>query len=218
MPHEPAPPSPPPELAIAPAPRVATGPPPPPRIVTLDLFMPDVVYVLPSDLRKAPRVILRGKVKALKVISLDNGQVLDASGLTAETVSVSGRVGNGSVLKVNAPGGIVNINEGISGKSSVEINAPGGEVRFTRETRPGRPGSEIDGGSTVTITARRVDLRGDVNGIETRVTVNLTDDGWLWAEAVRGIATVEYRTANSPGKPSASAGIVTPTATFRQIK
>jgi hypothetical protein len=183
--------------------------------VTIDLNEPDLAYTLSSDLRKARWVILRGRVKTLKVIGLDNGQVLDASGLEATAVSVSGRVDNGSVLKVNAPGGTVSVSAGVSGGSTVEITAAGGEVNFPQETRPTRAGSQIDGGSSVAITARRVNLRGDVTGDHTRVTVTLTDGGWLWAEAVRGTAVVRYRAADGQAKPNASAGTVEPTATFK---
>jgi hypothetical protein len=214
MPHEPAPS---PEPVVAPAPRAAAEALPPQRIVTLDLNEPDLTYVLSSDLRRARWVVLRGRVKALKVTGLDNGQVLDASGLVAGSVTVSGRVDNRSVLKLNAPGGTVGVAGAVSGGSSVEITAPGGEVHFSHETRPNRVGSQIDGGSRVTITARRVELRGDVDGAETRVTVNLTDGGRLWAEAVRGGATVEYRAADGRGKAAASAGFVAPTATFNRL-
>jgi hypothetical protein len=211
-PHEPAPPSPP-EREVAPAPRAAAETPLPSRVI-IELNDPDLSYALPSTLRKAPWVVLRGKVKSLKVNGLNSGQVLDASGLEAASVTVSGRIDHRATLKVNAPGGTVSVTAAVSGRSTVAITAPGGTVQFP--SKPNRAGSQIDGGSTVAITARRVDLRGDVDGAGTRVTVTLTGDGWLWAAAVRGAAAVEYRTANGQGKPGASAGTVAPTATFRQ--
>ena len=152
----------------------------------------------------------------LRVNGLEEGAVLDASGLEAGSVYVSGAVAGGSVLKINCPDGVVHFPAAVGGKSLVEINAPGGQVRFVFPTAPNRPGSLIDGGAAVTILARTVDLRGDVDGADTKVTVTLTRNGSLRVAAVRGTAAVEYKAEDE--KARATAEIVAPTATFKKIE
>ena len=92
---------------------------------------------------------------------------------------------------------------------------PGSSVRFVYPTTPEKPGSLIGGGASVEITARTVDLRGDVTGAGTRVKITLTRNGSIKAAAVKGSAVVEYRT-NDPKAP-ALAAIVVPTATFKKV-
>lgn len=218
MPHEPTPrtepepepgPPPPEPKAVAPAPL-------PGEVITIEVNQPEAKYSIPFTMRNGERVVLKGKVKHFRVPTLDGGASLDASGLEAEEVNISGKVGGRATLKVNAPNGIVHVYSNVGEKSSVEITAPNGEVKFTTTTTPNRPGSAIDGGSRVVITGKFVDLRGDVNGIETRVTVNLPVNGSLRVAAVRGIATVEYQMPAGKGTPDVTVGEVSPTATFKK--
>jgi hypothetical protein len=210
MPHEPSPrtadsnPEPTPD-----PPKVPKVTPPPERAVVVPLDDPAAVHTVPS-LKKGERLVLRGKVKTLRIEGLDAGAILDASALQVQNVFVSGKIDSRSTLKVNAPDGVVLVAGAINGQSAVEIHAPGGEVKFSRS------GNAIDGGSTVTVAGRNVELRGDVNGIETKVTVNIPGTGSLKVAAVRGIARVEYRVAGE-GTPEVVAGVVSPTATFQKI-
>jgi hypothetical protein len=210
MPHEPSP------RTIEPRPEPTPDPPPvpkalplPERAVIVPLDDPAAVHTVPS-LKKGERLVLRGKVKTLRIEGLDGGAILDASALQVQSVFVGGTIDGRSSLKVNAPNGVVLVAATVGGKSAIEIHAPGGEVKFSRG------GNTIDGGSTITITGRNVHLRGDVNGIETKVTVNIPGTGSLTVAAVRGIARVEYRVAGE-GVPEVVAGAVSPTATFQKI-
>jgi len=223
MPREARPPEPvsdpPAEPKAAPKPQPKPEPkvaPPPARAVVIDLNQPDATYTLPA--KHNEHIVLRGQVRMLRVSGLDAGAIVDATGLDAGSVYVTGKIDGGSVLKVKCPDGVVQVPAAVTGKSRVEIDAPGGGVRFTGVTAPNRPGSLIDGGSTVAITARTVDLRGDVDGAGTKVTVTLTRHGSLKVAAVRGAAAVEYRAEDPKAPPpTATAGAVDPGATFKKI-
>ena len=182
-----------------------------------ELDEPDSAYTVEAPTMPGEHIVLRGKVRMLRVNGLDGGALLDASALEAGSIYVGGKIDGRSVLKLSAVNGVIAIPASVSGKSRVEINAPGSEVRFPFPTTTDRPGSLIDGGSTVTITARTVDLRGDVDGVGTRVAVTLTRNGSLKVAAVRGTAAVEYKSADAKAPaPTASAFSVAPTATFRK--
>jgi hypothetical protein len=196
----------------APAPLVA------PHIEPVHLNQPDAVYTLPPLERRGEHVVLRGKVRMLRVNGLSAGAVLDASGLEAGSIYVCGTIEERAHLKIHCPDGVVEVPAAVGGGSRVEIDAPGSSVRFVYPTTPDRPGSLIDGGAAVAITARTVDLRGDVAGAGTRVKVTLTRNGSLKAAAVRGTAAIEYGTENPQDRePPASAAVVDPTATFRRV-
>jgi hypothetical protein len=199
-------------------PKVAPQAPPLARVVVLDINQPDATYTVPSTARRKEHVILRGKVRMLRLNGLSQGAVLDASGLEVGSIYVSGKIDGESVLKLNAPDSVIAFAAGVTGKSRVEIHAPGGEVRFTQATTEKKPGSSIDGGSVVTITARGVYLHGDVGDADTKVNVTLTRRGSLWVAAVRGTAAVLYK-ADDPKapEPTAKAEIVAPTATFKKV-
>ncbi len=186
------------------------------RPLTIDLNMPVGNYSILA-MRKGERIILKGKVRKLIASGLDGGAVLDASGLEAAEVEIRGKIDNGSVLKVNAPSGKVTVEAAVLNNSSVEITAPNGRVSFSTPTAPGSLGSAIDSGSTVAITAQAVDLQGDINGISTKVTVNIPRFGTLKVVAIRGTANVEYRIADGKGMPDVSAAFVSPAASFKKI-
>jgi hypothetical protein len=202
-----------------PEPKVAVQGPPLARVVVIDINQPDATYTVPSTARRKEHVILRGKVRMLRLNGLSQGAVLDASGLEAGSIYVSGKIDGESVLKLNAPDSVIAFSAGVTGKSRVEINAPGGEVRFTQATTEKKPGSSITDGSIVSITARSVYLHGDVDDADTKVNVTLTRRGSLWVAAVRGPAAVLYK-LDDPKAPelSAKAEIVAPTATFKKVE
>ncbi len=194
---------------------------PPPQvghITTHEFNEPKDTYSVPA-LKRGEHVVLKGKqkVKALRVHGLEAGAVLDASGLEAGVVTVTGKIDSGSTLKLRAPNGTVHISSKIDGRSVVEIVAPGGEVKFTAQTTPTGDGSKIDGGSTVSITARVVEFKGDITGADTRVTVVLTRNAWLKVASVSGRATVEYMSQMAGwSPPDVIVGPVSPGATFRK--
>jgi hypothetical protein len=203
-----------------PEPKVAPGanppePVPPQGDVTITLNEPDAEYILPPNLQKGRKVILRGRVKKFTVPGLSDGAAVDASALEATSVSLGGRIDGRAVLKVNSPTGSVQVAATVTGKASVGIAAAGGVVQFT----PANPANaQIDGGSVVTIAAKSVDIGGEVNGIETTVTVNVPSNGVLRVAAVRGIATVQYRVTDDRGSPEIVTGPVSPTANFKKIE
>jgi hypothetical protein len=162
-------------------------------------------------------MVLKGKVKTLRTAGLAAGAVVDASALEAANIYVGGRIEGGAVLKLYSPGGVVTVAAATVGKSTLEIMAPGGTVNFSSATSPSRPGSAIDAGSKVTITARAVELHGDINGVETKVRVNLPRTGSLKITAIRGIAIVEYHIADGKGIPEVIAETVSPTATLKKV-
>ena len=214
-----APPAAPQRPAVAPMPHEPTAPavvlgsdtgadfklvqPPPPagRVTVIERNDPDETYAVPFPMRKGEHVVLKGKVKTLRVPGLDAGAVLDASGLEAEVITVTGKIDNRSTLKLYAPGGTVHVTGKIDGRSAVEINAPDGRVHFLLTTTPEREGTRIDGGSTVAVTARVVEFNGDITGTGTRVTVTLNRNALLKIAVVSGSALVEYKSQTAGWSP-----------------
>lgn len=199
--------------------KLAQPPPPPGRITLVELNQPEAIYAVPFPMKKGEHVVLKGKVKTLRVTGLDAGAILDASALEASIVTVTGKIDNRSTLKLNAPNGTIHVTGKIDGKSVVEINALGGEVKFMLPTTPTREGSKIDGGSTVSVTARMAEFKGDITGTDTKVTVILTRSAILKVAAISGRATVEYKSqAAGWSPPDVTVGFVSPTAIFRKIE
>jgi hypothetical protein len=161
---------------------------------------------------------LRGKVKTLRVGAIDGKAVLDASGLEAEEVLFEGRIGGGSTVKVNAPGGRVQFKSKVEGGSRVEVHAPDGSVSFRLPTSAVKDGSKIDGDSQVNVTARDAYFRGMVNGPATQVQVTLTKGGWLRFEEVSGGARLHYRKADPEDpQPDLHPGSVHSGGEFKRI-
>ncbi|MBY0459529.1 MAG: hypothetical protein K2V38_19590, partial [Gemmataceae bacterium] len=151
-----------------------------------------------------------------RVPGLDGGATLDASGLEATQVNVGAKIDGQSTLKVNAPNGVVHFAAKVDGKSVVEVNAPGGEVKFVQPTTATKDGSKIDGGSTVAVTGRTLDFKGDITGEGTKVNITLTRNAWLKVASVSGKAVVEYKPQQAGwSPPDVNVGAVAQTATFR---
>jgi hypothetical protein len=193
-------------------------PAPPGRVTTHEINEPDNIYSVPV-MKKGEHIVLKGKVKTLRVHGLDAGAILNASGLEASVITVTGKIDNRSKLVLNAPGGTVNLSAKVDARSIVEITAPGGEVRFTAQTTPTREGSKIDNGSTVAITARTIEFKGDITGAETKVSLILTRNAWLKVASINGQALVEYKSQVAGwSPPDVIVGPVAATATFRKIE
>ena len=198
--------------------RVLPHPPDVARKVIIPLNQPDAAYTIPRPVDRGEHMILRGKVRMLRVNGLAPGAVLDASELQTGSIYVGGTIEGGSILRLSCPDGVVEVPAAVSGRSRLEIDAPGSNVRFLHPSTADKPGSRIDGGSTVIITARSVDLRGDVAGTDTSVRVTLTRNGSLKVAAVRGSAAVEFCSENRlEPEPPATAATVEPSATFRKF-
>lgn len=198
-----------PPLAVAPEPHTKVALPLPiGRITVVEFNEPDGAYTLPTGLRKGERVVLKGKLKTLRISGLIAGGTIDATALEVSSISVS-KVDGGSVLKLNAPRGQVQFTSKIGGGSRVEVFAPEGEVRFSGV--PAKGGQSIEGGASVSVTARFIDLKGDITGTDTKVSFALSKGGSLKVPAVGGTAVVEYRGV----RPDVTVGEVAPTATFR---
>jgi|SRR5579883_13799 len=193
-------------------------PTPPDRTIVIELNQPDDIYVVPFSMKNGERLVLRGKVKTLRVHALDAGAVLDASALEASVITVTGKIDNHSTLKLNAPNGTVHVTGKVDGQSTVQINAPEGEVQFMLMTTNAREGSKIDNGSQVAVTARVVELRGDVTGTGTKVSVTLTQHAWLKIVSVADNALVEYKSQTPDGSPpEVIVGTVARTAKIRKL-
>lgn len=187
------------------------------RTMVIHLNQPEATYTVPFPMKKGEHVVVRGKVKALRLNGLDAGAILDASDLDVASVFVSGKVDGRSNLKLNAPNGAVTIAAYVTGNSRIEVNAAGGHVRFAPPTTSGLSSSQIDGGASVTLTASTVDLRGDVDGTQTRVVATVAPGGFFKTGAVRGTATVEYAFGPGTGNaPEVSFGTIAPTATVKK--
>lgn len=193
--------------------------PPPGVVVTHTINKPEGAYSIPP-MKKGEHIVLRGTVKTLHVHALEDGAMLDASGLEAAIIIVTGKIDERSTLKLNTqPKGTVHISSKVDGKSTLEINAPEGEVRFMVATVNGREGSKIDNGSRVTIAARTVEFKGDITGTDTKVAVTLSRNAWLKVTAIGGTAIVEYKSQVAGwSPPDVIVGTVAGTATFRKIE
>ena len=198
-----------PELKILPLPL-------PGRVTIHEFNEPCDLYSVPV-MKKGEHVVLRGKgkIKTLRIHGLDAGSILDASELEVATVIVTGRIDGRSTLKLKVPNGAVNVSAKVDGHSIVQIDAPGGDVTFvSKKDMP-----KIDNGSTVAVTAKKVEFRGDITGADTRVAVTITRGGFLEIEAVRGQAVVEYKSLVGEGAPpTVRIGSVAATATVRKVE
>jgi hypothetical protein len=193
-------------------------PPPAGRVTTFEVNQPDGTFAVPFPMKKGEHVVLKGRVRMLRVSVLDNGATLDASELEASVVTISSKIDIGSTLKVRVPNGTVHVSGKIDNKSHVEINAPAGDVKFMVTTTSARDGSKIDNGSTVAITARTVEFKGDISGADTKVSVTLTRNAWLKFTAITGKATLEYKSQMAGwSPPDVVVGTVARTATFRKL-
>ncbi len=140
------------------------------------------------DLRSEDRVTLTGKVHTLKIGSVNGKATLDASGLDAEEVIIGGDLNESAVVKLNAPKGKVTISGFVVGSAKLTINAPGGDVIVSANS------GRLDNGSEVTVTAKRLDIRGPMLG-GTKLSATLTAGGSLKFALMDGGATITYRKA-----------------------
>lgn len=199
-----------------PMPRALQPPPPPGQPVVIEVNQPDGSYALPFPTQNREHVILKGKAKEFRLAAVGGGATVDASALDARAIRV-GDIDGGARVKLHSPDGSVTVTGKLDGQAALEINAPGGEVSLSAAVAR-REMPLIDGGAKLTVTAKRVAIRGDVRGAATHVRVTLTRAGSLHVGAVQGTAVVEYRSANSAWSYSTvTVGPVAPSATVREL-
>lgn len=141
-----------------------------------------------ADMNGEDRVTLTGKVRLLKIGSVGGKATLDASGLEAEEIVITGDLSKSAVVKLHAPNGKVTLGGHIVGSAKLAVNAPGGEVVVSTGS------AKLDNAAEVTVTANRVEVNGLMTG-EAKLVVTLTTGGSLKLGVMDGGATVIYKRA-----------------------
>ncbi len=154
---------------------------------TIALDDPAGQYTLPW-VRGGRVVKLAGKIGTLNVTGADGLATVDASNLEAKRIFVTGPINGNSMVALNAPNGLVDLKKQVDGNSTLRIEAPDGKVVFDK-------GTNINGNSHVTITAREVGLPGYLDGRETLVEVTLTGGGELRYGDLKGYSRIHYKKA-----------------------
>jgi hypothetical protein len=174
---------------------------------------PKGTYTVPV-IKGGKTVRLAGTVSTLKVGEVSGGGTLDASGLVARRVVCSGPITGRASVMLSAPDGTVEFARGIDGESTVVVSAPGGRITF-----PTKEEACISGGSSVSLTARDVDLRRAIDGEKTRVVVTVSKSGVLRFAALKGTSVLEYRKADpSDPDPRLGRGSVGPGAEVKRLE
>jgi hypothetical protein len=138
-----------------------------------------------SDMNRDDRLILTGTVRQLRVGTVGGNAVLDASGLAAQEIIITGDLNGSATVKLNAPDGTVSIGGHVEGNARVIVNAPRGEVLI------GAASGKLDGGGELTVIARSVEVRGAMAG-HAKLIVTLTGGGRVTLGAVQENASVVY--------------------------
>ncbi|MBN9120836.1 MAG: hypothetical protein J0I06_17080, partial [Planctomycetes bacterium] len=161
---------------------------------------PNDTVALP-DLNTGDRVTLTGKVRVLKLGSVNGKGIADASGLVAEEVVITGDLNNEARVLVNAPNGTVTVGGYVTGASKLTITAPGGTVTVEGSGR-------LSGGTLMAVTARRLAVKCPMSG-NARANVTLTAGGTLKLGLMEDGATVAYKKAapNDP-PPTVERGVI----------
>ncbi len=153
---------------------------------------PDDTAALP-DLNSGDRVTLTGRVRILRLGSVNGKGALDASGLVAEEVVITGDLNGEALVLVNAPNGKVTVGGYVIGAAKLTIVAPGGEVVVAHTGR-------VTGGATMTVTAKRLEVNCPLSG-GAKVNVTLTAGGSLKLKRAEEGATVTYKKATASDPP-----------------
>jgi hypothetical protein len=148
------------------------------------------------DLHGEHQIVLSGKARVLNLGSLHGRVSVDASKLDVREVQISGDLHGDAQLVVSAPNGRVSVNGFVIGSAKLTVLAPGGAVLLAESSR-------LDGGSTVTVTAKELTVRGPMLG-GTKLSATLTSGGALKLTTLEGGATATYRKE----KPSDPAPVV----------
>ncbi len=146
-----------------------------------------------SNLNTNDRVTLTGKVRVLRLGSVLGKGVLDASGLVAEEVVITGDLESESLVLLNAPNGKVTVGGYVMGNAKLTVIAPGGEVV---DANTGR----VSGSATITATAKRLVVNCPLSG-GAKVNLTLTAGGSLKLIRSEDGATITYKKAAASDPP-----------------
>jgi hypothetical protein len=192
FPHEPKPPEPQaePDPDVKPAPR--KGPRPvgvvmrvDPRIAAVRHFdQPDDTAAL-ADVNTNDHVVLTGRLRGLRIGSVNGKGSIDASRLTVEEVVITGDLNGEAVVKLKAPGGKVTVGGFVLGASKLTVVAHGGEVLVADSGRVG-------GAAVLTVIAKRFESRGRLTD-SARVDLTLTAGGSVKLGVSEHRATLTWR-------------------------
>jgi len=138
-----------------------------------------------SDMNREDRLTLTGAVRQLRIGTIGGNAVLDASGLVAQEILITGDLNGGATVKLFAPDGKVSIGGHVEGRARVTVNAPRGHVLIDAES------GKLDGKGELTVIARSVEVRGTMAG-NAKLIVTLTGGGTVVLGAVQEEATVVY--------------------------
>jgi hypothetical protein len=162
---------------------------------TRKIESPDGEYTI-GPLSGDAQVRLRGKVKTLRIGSLDGDAALEAEALEAREIIFTGPVNGRARAKVHAPNGFVEFRGPINGQPKLGVIAPNGKVIFAKSAG-GKAGAEIDGEAKITIRAKEVDFQCPINGGETSVSVVLSAGGKMRFTEMGGRSLLLYRKADA---------------------
>jgi hypothetical protein len=177
---------------------------------------PEGEYVV-EPLGSGAKVYLSGRVRTLRIGSLDGDAILDASGLEAQEVCFTGPVGGNTRAKVCAPNGAVEVRAPVGGRANLTIDAAGGRVTFPR-AEAGGAGAEIGGDLRMQIKAREVDFQVPFNGAA-QVHVVLSAGAKIRFTELSGSSRLTWHKAGAGDPdPEIGWGIVRDGARFREAK
>jgi len=145
---------------------------------------PDGVVQL-TDLNRDDRLTLTGKVRLLKIGTVGGKATLDASGLIAEEIVMTGDVNDHAVVKLSAPNGKVTIGGQVEGSARLTVTAPGGEFVVARSAK-------LDEHAEITVIAKDVEVNGRMSG-QAKLVVILTGGGMAAIGAMEENAAVIYK-------------------------
>jgi hypothetical protein len=138
-----------------------------------------------SDMSGDDHLILRGSVRQLRVGSVGGRAMLDASGLAAEEIIITGDIHGRAAVKLHAPDGTVTISGHVEGTARVVVDAPRGEIILSAGS------GKLDGEAQLSIIARSVAVRGVLGG-NARLFVTLTGGGSVESGPVQENASVIF--------------------------
>ena len=138
-----------------------------------------------SDMNRNDRLTLTGVVRQLRIGSIGGKAFLDASGLIAQEIIITGDLHGGATVKLNAPDGTVTISGHVEGTARVIVNAPRGEVVILAGS------GRLDGESELTVIARNVEVKGAMAG-NAKLILTLTGGGKVVLGPMHENASVEY--------------------------
>jgi len=177
---------------------------------TAELVADEIIFL--GGLNSGAKAIL-GKTTTLRIRDINDGSLLDASACAAREIFLTGAVNSRSTVKLNAPGGSVEIFGEINDHAQIDIVAPDGQVLFKS-----RGDAVINGDAQISIVAREVEFRGAVNGTQTQMRVTLTKAGTLKFRRLNGAVRLHWRKADAGDpEPRIDAGEIGGRAQVRML-